>query len=226
MDEIAGDIRPMSQRSETPVTASHTDRYTRAALALAVSIPFLYYGIQLAAACFYPGYSFLSQSASMLGSDLSPQARIFNIGIMTQGAITLLVSPAFALALLRVRVHPLLAWPVTSAITMNGVQSLWSGYYTLPDPRHGGHPIFLVFMLALPVLFLLSLWKPGTRPLRAYLLANLGLLLVMVPIMSRMINLDAYELQGLFQRIFTLTIFPPIAVTAAFLRRRLQPGSA
>ena len=51
------------------MTATRTrDPLTILLLALAVLIPFIYYGIQIYAASFNPGYSFIHQVASELGS--------------------------------------------------------------------------------------------------------------------------------------------------------------
>ena len=44
----------------------------------------------------------------------------------------------------------------------------------------------------------------------------------MVPIMSGSTSLDNRAYGGLFQRLFALTVFPPIAVCAYYLLRRIQ----
>lgn len=206
-----------------PVIPSHHP--TLLALRLAIAIPFFYYGIQLISGLLNPGYSFVSQVASILGSDLVRYAPIFNLGIMLQGLLSIAAAGGFWRGLTLLRVHPILALPTAAAIFMSGIQSIWAGWFPMPDPRHGGHPLFVIFMLAIPPLLLLSLWRSAARPLRLYLISNLILLLVMVPFMSRMINLDAYNVQGLLQRIFTFSIFPPIAVAAWFISSRIAPRS-
>ena len=57
--------------------------------------------------------------------------------------------------------------------------------------------------------------------LRTYLVANLILLAAMVPIMSGMSGLDTHTYRGLFQRLFSFTVFPPIAVAGFVLTKRL-----
>lgn len=198
------------------------DRIAVRALVAGVAVPFLYYGIQAVAAPFFPGFRFVATTASELGSDLSRHAAIFNTGILVQGAATLLAAIGFLLAFRRLGVHPALAWPTTLAVAVNGVQTLWAGIFPLPDPRHGGHPAFLVAMLLLPFLLAASLWRIGGVRARAYLVANLLLLALMVPLMSGISGLDTRDYRGLLQRAFTLAIFPPIGVAAYILRGRLK----
>jgi hypothetical membrane protein len=197
------------------------DSITLRALWLGVAIPFLYYGIQAAAAPFFPGFSFVGTTASELGSDLSRHRAIFNVGIMVQGAASLLASLGFLLAFRQLGVDRLFAWPTSLAVAMNGVQTLWAGYFPMPDPRHGGHPAFLVFTLALPVLLAASMWGRVDWRGRTFFVANLALLAAMVPVMSQMTGLDTHTYRGLVQRIFALAIFPPIGVASYLLIRRV-----
>ena len=68
-----------------------------------------------------------------------------------------------------------------------------------------------------------ALWKrDGSRALNAYLIATIVLLFAMVPIMSGMTGLDTNSFRGLFQRIFALTVFPPIGVGAYVLAMRIR----
>jgi hypothetical protein len=63
------------------------DRVTPILLRVGIAIPFLYFGLQLIAAPFYPGYSFVRNVASELGSDLARYPTPFNIGIMILGIL-------------------------------------------------------------------------------------------------------------------------------------------
>jgi len=128
-----------------------------------------------------------------------------------------------------------------AAVAMNGVQTLWAGWFPMPDPRHGGHPAFIVGMLATPVLLAASMWIVSrSAAVRWYFALNLVFLAACVPFMSGATGLDLNDYRGLLQRVFTLTIFPPIAVAAIVLLqhenfrmtaslatedRRLQRGS-
>ncbi len=200
------------------------DWIVRYALLAGVAVPCLYYGSQAAAAPFFPGFSFVGTTASELGSDLSRHPGIFNDGSILQGIVCIVASFGFLIAFGRLGVHPLLAWPTSLAVAIGGCASLWAGYYPLPDARHGGHPAFLVALLSLPVLFAIVLWRGGHMGLRTYLIANLILLAAMVPIMSGMSGLDTHTFRGLFQRLFSLAVFPPIAVASFVLAKRLPGG--
>jgi hypothetical membrane protein len=52
---------------------------TSLCLLAAAAMPVIYFGTQIAAAPFYPGYSFSLQSASMLGTHFSRHPWIFNV---------------------------------------------------------------------------------------------------------------------------------------------------
>jgi hypothetical membrane protein len=67
------------------------------ALRIGVAVPFLYLGIQIIAAPFFPGYSFLSMEASLLGSDLAIYPAIFNIGAIITGIVTIIARLDFFL---------------------------------------------------------------------------------------------------------------------------------
>jgi hypothetical membrane protein len=193
------------------------DRVTMSALYAGMAVPFLYYGVQALAAPFFSGFSLVGTTASELGSDLSRHPSVFNVGTMLQGVACLIASLGFFRAFGRLGIHPALAWPTSIALAIAGVAGFRAGYYPLPDPRHGGHPAFLVAMLLLPALLAAALWKRGHAALRAYFVANLLLLAIMVPIMSGMSGLDTHTYRGLFQRVFALTVFPPIGVAAYVL---------
>jgi hypothetical protein len=77
-----------------------------------------------------------------------------------------------------------------------------------------------IAILAVPFVLSLALWRLGvSRAIKAYLIATIVLLLVMLPMMMIGLNMHAYE--GLLQRIFALTIFVPIGVAAFVLARRI-----
>ena len=196
------------------------DWITVRALGLGVAVPFLYYGIQAAAAPFFPGFSFLTTIASDLGSDRSTCPWAFNAGIMVVGVLCLIASAGFLLALVRVSVRPILAVLVSLAVALIGMMMLWGGYYPLPDPRHEGHFVFFVGLVSLPSLLTVALWGFG-RSLRHYLVANLVLWAVMEALVLGVTGIDTHGYRGILQRIFALSILPPIGVAAHVLTRRL-----
>jgi hypothetical membrane protein len=221
---LAGSLRGAEQ-SPTAVrvnAARSRDRLTLAALYAAVLIPFIYYGVQVVGAAFNPGYSFVRQVASELGSDRAARPGIFNVGIMVQGGLTLIAAAGFLRAMLRVGVNPLVASLAFTALAINGVQMLWAGYFPMPDPRHGGHAVFIIAVTLLPVLLTAALWRQSGAIARAYFVATLVLLLAMVPVMNGRAGIDTSHVRGLRQRVYGLTVFPPIAVAACVLAGRLR----
>ena len=202
---------------------SSRNQFTLVALGFGMAVPFLYYGIQLVAAPFFPGYRFISHAASDLGSDFSTHPAIFNTGVIATGMATLLAAFGFFFAFRRIGANRILTWITSVALTGTAVSTLWAGSFPLPDPRHGGHPALLIAMLLLPFLFTATLWKErDARLLKAYLGATIVVLVLMIPIMSGVTGLDTSSYDGLLQRIIAFTIFPPIAACAFFLARRIR----
>ena len=191
-------------------------------LRLGVLVPFVYYGIQAAASPFFPNFSFVGTTASEMGSSLSRHPAIFNAGIITLGVITLITSLGYLLALRGVGVDPVLTLVTSADVALNGVQALWAGLHPLPDPRHAGYAVFVAGMVALPVLITLCLWRGASSPLRAYFVATLLLLAAMVPVVTGVTRIDRRTYRGIIQRLYTLTTFPPIAVGAWALERRVR----
>jgi hypothetical membrane protein len=199
------------------------DDITLASLGFGIAVPFLYYGAQLLAAPSFPGFSLLGTTASELGSDLSTRPSIFNVGAMLTGVAALIASAGFLRTLRHLGTNQILALLVSVAVAATGLSSLWAGSFPLPDPRHGGHPSLLIAMILVPFVLAVASWTLGvSRPLKAYFAATIGLLLVMVPVMSGRIGLDRHTYGGLFQRVFALTVFPPIGVGAYILARRIN----
>jgi hypothetical membrane protein len=199
------------------------DKLTLSALRLGIAVPFLYYGLQLLAAPFYPRFSFVRTTASELGSDLSPYDWIFNIGIIIQGVVTLIAAVGFLRAFWRLGAARVFALLASTAVAINGFQCLWAGLHPLPDPRHGGYTVVVIAMVLLPILLTATLWRlSDSRGLKAYLIATLILLAAMFPIMSGLTGIDRYAYRGLLQRVFTLTVFPPIGVAAYVLAKRMK----
>lgn len=198
------------------------DDFTLASLGFAIAVPFLYYGVQLVAAPFFPDFSVLGTTASELGSDRSARPWVFNAGAILTGIAALVGSIGLLRALRRLGAHPIVAWLTLLAVAGTGLSSLWAGIFPMPDPRHGGHPALLIAMLAVPFVLSFALWRLGVSwAIKVYLVATIVLLLVMFPMMMRMIDLDMHIYGGLLQRIFALSVFVPIGVAAFELARRI-----
>jgi hypothetical membrane protein len=192
-------------------------RTTAPALYAAIAMPVLYFGAQLAAAPFYPGYSFAQDTASMLGTTASHQPWIFNLGAMLTGVAGLV--GAFGLfRALRAATWTTLAALIALCVVANGVLSLKAGMFPMPDPRHASWQLLMFPILLTPLLLLIALWREGTA-LRIYLLCNLVALLATLPFMfHRMAPVFA---EGTMQRLFALVVFVPVGVAGyALLRPR------
>lgn len=206
------------------------------ALAFGIAIPFLYFGFQLIAAPFYPGYSFLSRDASTLGSEGSTAPWIFNLGILVVALCEAVAAWGLLHGLLRVRENAALAWAMCLALASSALGSLNAFLHPLPDPRHtaGMLSILGAGVLLLPVLTGLMLWRHRRRAwVTPFLALNVLLWLALVPIMSglaqrvsMMVHIDVPGLQaflngyqGLLQRVAAATIFGPVAFAASLLRR-------
>jgi len=186
------------------------------ALYAAIAMPLIYFGAQLIAAPFYPGYSFAQDTASMLGTTASRQPWIFNLGAVLTGVAGL--TGAFGLFRgLRTATWTALALLVGLSVLANGVLSLKAGMFPMPDPRHASWQFLMFPTLAAPVLLLIALWWQGMA-LRMYLLCNAVALLLMMPLMMhRMAPVFA---EGTMQRLFALVVFVPVGVAGYALVRR------
>lgn len=199
------------------------DKLTKLGLYAVIAIPFLYFGLQVVAAPFYPGYSFLKNVASDLGSDKAPNAAIFNVGIMAFGVIVALSSFAFLSACYKVGVNKVVTWLAFVALLMNGLTTVWAGYFPLPDPRHGGHPSFVIFMLLMPLSTSAVVWRWGQSVWsKVFVVATILLLLFMVGVFSGALPVNLNEMLGLRQRLFVLAGYPIVSIAGYVLLRRLR----
>ena len=203
----------------------------RRLLGLGVALPFVYFGIQLAAAPFYPGYSFLTRDASSLGSDGSTAPWIFNGGALLVGTLELVTAAAFLRAFPRGRIGMVLAWATALALASAAIGSLNAFLHPLPDPKHteGLLSVFGSGLVMLPLLLTAVLWRLGAR---GYAMFNILLCLVLIPILTGLVqrigmrahlDLDGYQTllngtHGLLQRMAALLIFGSIGVVAYRLR--------
>jgi len=185
------------------------------ALYAAIAMPFIYFGTQLVAAPFYPGYSFSRDTASMLGTTDSHHPWIFNLGAALTGVAGLV--GAFGLfRALRTVTWTALAGLVAVSVVANGLLSVKAGMFPMPDPRHASWQFLMPAILVAPLLLLIALWRRGAV-LRTYLLCNIIALLLMLPLMMhRMAPVFA---EGTMQRLFALVVFVPVGVAAYALVR-------
>jgi hypothetical membrane protein len=211
----------------------------RFALGLGVAAPFLYFGIQIAAAPFFPDYSFLARDASTLGSNGSSLPALFNIGCLVVGIVTLIASWGFFRAFRLLKVRAAIAGLASLALVASGLASINAFLFPLPDPRHTGSVLALAGAgtFLLPFLLPLALWKLIERgPIASYFIANIVAIIALIPVMSGLIqrfsimagvDIPWYQSflnndQGLLQRIASVIVFGPIAVSAWYLSQRVR----
>jgi len=200
-------------------------------LAWGVALPVIYFGIQAAAAPFYPGYSFFSQDASSLGSAASTAPWIFNTGSLLMGMVQAAVAAALLSALPRARVGRGLAALMALALASASLNSLNAFLHPLPDPRHtqGLLSIAGSGFILLPALTTAVLWRLGAR--RAAATAVISYL-ALIPLMTGLVQracigaglecagfqyfLNHYH--GLVQRLGAAAVFVPVALVAHLTR--------
>jgi hypothetical membrane protein len=197
------------------------EKHETMSLRVAMAVPFLYFGTQGLGSLFYPGYSYLRQTASELGARGSPHPAIFNVGTLIQGFALLISAFGFFRALQHLGARPVLTWLTSSVLALGGVNSLLAGLFPLPDPRHAGLYLSYAYFFG-PVLFAITLWRRNeANLLKAYLIATNILMIAAFALMTGVGGLDTHAYVGLFQRILGLTAFPWITVAAYTLKQRV-----
>jgi hypothetical membrane protein len=194
-------------------------RDRRALLWAAIAVPFLYYGTLLVGASFYPGYSHVTQYASELGSSEARYPAIFNIGTILTGVVMIAASVGIYRAAVAVGSRRALVLVAAVCIALFGVSLIMGGLFPMPDERHGAFGLGLAILLA-PLALALAIWtRPGLRALAGFLLADSLAMLVLFAIMMGVGALVTRANVGLFQRTYSLTVFPWIGVAGYALRR-------
>jgi hypothetical membrane protein len=200
---------------------------SRAYLWAAAAVPLLYYGTVLLSASFFPGYNHFTQYASELGSSAAVYPAIFNTGIVLTGIAIVVAGFGFYRVVMGLGTRMLLALVIAVCLALFGVGVIMGGLFPMPDPRHGGFGLGMTVHLV-PFLLALALWKrTELRALARFLLANGLVMLVLFAIMMGVGALVTRSNVGLFQRVYSLTVFPWVGIVGyAFLRRSALRGKA
>jgi hypothetical membrane protein len=195
-------------------------------LLAAIAVPFAYFGAQVAAAPFFPGYSALSVSASDLGSDRSLRPEILNTGAVLTGVLAALGSVGLALALPRVTATKFLSWLLAACVASIGLAAVWAGLHPLPSPQHDPGALG-AGMFASPFVSALAAWqvKP-LRPLRWAFLLNLAAFGACAWVLSGSAGADLAAYGGLAQKFVVAVCFtPPSAIAFLALTLLGKPAS-
>lgn len=193
----------------------------RAFLWAAIAVPFLYYGTLLVSAAFYPGYSHVTQYASELGSSQARYPEIFNIGTILGGVVAIAASFGVYHAAVAVGARRILVLVAAVCLALFGVGGIFGGMFPMPDPRHGGFGLGMAIHLV-PLLLAFAFWKlRELRALATFLLVSGIVMLGLFAIMMGVGSLVTRSNVGLFQRAYSLTVFPWIGITGYALLRRV-----
>jgi hypothetical membrane protein len=203
-----------------PMSEVHSNRsITSLCLLAAAAAPILYFATQIAAAPFYPGYSFSQQSASMLGTHFSRRPWIFNAGEMLTGFAAL----GAALGLCRFfrrKTNFLLSWLIGLSVACTGIMTLKAGMFPMPDPRHNSWDFLQNLTIITPHLMLIGLWKRSySSGLRTYLAFSVTFLFLLSPLVS-------WIGRGTLQRLIALGTLVPVGVIGFFFWRELHRKSS
>jgi hypothetical membrane protein len=206
----------MELMQESRMSGPHPKRsLTSFCLLAAVATPILALVTQVAAAPFYPGYSFSLQSGSMLGTHFSRHPWIFNTGELLIGIAAL--AAAFGLyRSFRGRTNILVSGLIGLSVTCIGVMTVKASLFPMPDPRHNSWGLLFNFMIITPHLMLIGLWKKGqSLGLRIFLLCTIVFLLLLVPLAPSLGR-------GTLQRLLHAAILIPVGVVGYYFWRELQ----
>lgn len=197
-------------------------RGVEAALAAAVAVPIVYFGVQVAIMPFHPGYDALTQPASALGAHGAPHAFLFNLGVLLTGLLTVAAAWGIGRGLAAAGARTALAWLAGLALLSSGLASLNAGIFHLPDPRH--NPGWLgAGMFLFPPILLAAVWRfDKARGLRFRLVACLAGIALLAPVMAGLTPIDRASYGGLLQRFVALALILPVSFAGLWLYWRLR----
>jgi hypothetical membrane protein len=192
---------------------------TKLFLLAAAVMPVIFFGTQVAAAPFYPGYSFSQQSVSMLGTHFSRHPWIFNIGETLTG-LAALAGAVGLYQVFRTKTHFLISVLIGFSVACIGIMAIKAGMFPMPDSRHNSWGVLQNFVIITPFFLLMGIWQRGHGwGLRLYLLLSVTVLFLLVPLDSRLGR-------GTLQRLITVGSLLPVGVVGFFFWRELQIGAS
>lgn len=191
-------------------------------LAGGVAAPAIYLGLMAGGSLLFPGFDHQTQFVSELGGPDAPHAIVFNVGLMAAGALTILGALG---VFLRLRNQAVIGAALAAlAIAIFGASILIGGVFPLPDPRHMAWGMGFAVQIA-PLLMLWAIWKtPNVAGLKGFLFASLIAVNATLAVLFGVGDLVGPDNIGLWQRLYGLTMYPWIGVTALCLMRQDRPA--
>ena len=189
---------------------------------LTIAVPVLYFGVMLAAAATWPGYSHVTRYVSELGGPEAPQPRIFNYGIIFMGVVCTISSIGVLAATRLLGGRAVMGALAALAIALFGVAMVLGGLFPMPDPRHGGFGLGFAMILAPLFLALAFAGRPGFGGLVTVLLVSFVLVMITMTVMMGVGQLVTRANVGLWQRANALAMFPWLGIAGAMLASRLE----
>jgi hypothetical membrane protein len=198
------------------VNESYPNRFmTKFCLLAATAMPIIFFGTQIAAAPFYPEYSFSEQSISMLGTSFSERPWIFNAGETLTGITALAAALGLFQVFLR-KTNFLVGGLIGFAVACIGIMAVKAGTFPMPNPHHNSWEVLQNFIIITPHLMLLGLWnQKHTSGLRTYLILCIALLVLLVPLGSRLGR-------GTLQRLISAATLVPVGIVGFSFWRELR----
>ena len=202
------------------------ERLHRPLLAAGVAVPVVYYANLLVCSMLYPGYDHARQWVSELGSASARYPGLFNGVLVLMGLLGVAAGPGFGWALRRHGAGRVVSVLVTLLVAGFGVAMVMGGLFPMPDPRHNGYGLAMGLLLVPPLMAWGLRKRPELRGLRIFLLANWVAMVLLFAILMGVGALVTRANVGLWQRAFSLTMFPWIGIAAWMLmpRRDAQPA--
>ena len=198
-----------------------TTEKIRILLLAGIAIPVVYFGLLIIAPLIYPGFSYVTQYASEMGSAEARHPAVFNVGVMLCGVAGLLASFGFFHAIRRLGGNPLLAALAGLTLFLFGIATFMGGRFPMPDERHGAYGLGLAFQLS-PLLVALALWRVRSlRGLCIFLLVTFVVMTFVIAVMMGIGGLVTRANVGLWQRGNALAGFPWLGIAAWRLRKEL-----
>jgi hypothetical membrane protein len=202
------------------------ERRHRLLLGAGVAVPVVYYVNLLVCSLLYPGYDHARQWVSELGSASARYPGLFNGALVLLGLLGVAAGPGFGWALRRHGAGRVVSVLVTLLVAGFGVAMAMGGLFPMPDPRHNGFGLAIGLLLVPPLMaWGLRRWSE-LRGLRIFLLANWVAMVSLFVILMGVGELVTRANVGLWQRAFSLTMFPWLGIAARVLtpRRETQPA--